>query len=228
MVGGVCALGVAVALALFLTGLVAQLNGAPQTVWWTLYLACYLAGGWGSAWAGAQALRNKALDVDLLMIVAAVGAVAIGQIFDGALLIVIFATSGALDDVATKHTAESVKGLLNLAPDHAALIGGDGRERVVAADELVVGDRVVVRPGERVPADGAVVSWDSEVDQCSITGESMPVTKAGGDEVFAGTVNGSGVLQLVVTRDPSQSVVARIVQLVGRSVGHQGENPTLH
>jgi cobalt/nickel-transporting P-type ATPase D len=202
------------ALVLFLAGLAAQLNGAPQTVWWTLYLTCYLAGGWGSAWAGAQALRNKALDVDLLMIVAAIGAVAIGQIFDGALLIVIFATSGALDDVATKHTADSVKGLLDLAPEHAVLVDDQGGERVVAADELVVGDRVVVRPGERIPADGAVLSGASEVDQCSITGESMPASKAGGDEVFAGTVNGSGVLQLVVTRDPSQSVVARIVELV--------------
>jgi cobalt/nickel-transporting P-type ATPase D len=211
----------AVALALFLTGLVAQLNGAPQTVWWTLYLACYLAGGWGSAWAGAQALRNKALDVDLLMIVAAIGAVAIGQIFDGALLIVIFATSGALDDIATKHTADSVKGLLDLAPEQAVLleeaVGGEGRERVVSAGELVVGDRVLVRPGERIPGDGVVVSGSSEVDQCSITGESMPVAKGRDDEVFAGTVNGSGVLHVVVTRDPSNSVVARIVELVAEA-----------
>ena len=207
----------AVALALFLAGLTAQLNGAAETVWWTLYLACYLTGGWGSAWAGAKALRNKALDVDLLMVVAAVGAVAIGQIFDGALLIVIFATSGALDDVATKHTADSVKGLLDLAPDQAVVLDGDGRERLVPAAELVVGDRVVVRPGERVPADGAVVAGASEVDQCSITGESMPVSKSHGDEVFAGTVNGSGVLHLVVTRDPSQTVVARIVELVAEA-----------
>ena len=204
----------AVALALFLTGLIAQLNGAPDTVWWTLYLACYLTGGWGSAWAGAQALRNKALDVDLLMIVAAIGAVAIGQIFDGALLIVIFATSGALDDVATKHTADSVKGLLDLAPDQAVVLDSDGHERVVPAAQLVVGDRVVVRPGERIPGDGVVMSGASEVDQCSITGESMPVAKDSGDEVFAGTVNGSGVLQVVVTRDPSKTVVARIVELV--------------
>lgn len=203
-----------VALLLFLAGLVAQLNGAPEAMWWTLYLACYLAGNWGSAWAGAQALRNKALDVDLLMIAAAVGAVAIGQIFDGALLIVIFATSGALDDIATRHTAESVKGLLDLAPDQAVVVQGDGSERVVAASELVVGDRVVVRPGDRIPADGAVLSGASDVDQRSITGESMPVAKARGDEVFAGTVNGSGVLHLVVTRDPSQTVVARIVELV--------------
>ncbi|MDC8980444.1 heavy metal translocating P-type ATPase [Mycobacterium marinum] len=205
------------ALALFLAGLVAQLNGAAQPVWWTLYLACYLAGGWGSAWAGAQALRNRALDVDLLMIVAAIGAVAIGQIFDGALLIVIFATSGALDDVATKHTADSVKGLLDLAPEQATVFDVDGNEQVVAASELVVGDRVVVRPGERIPADGAVLSGCSEVDQCSITGESMPAAKGRGDEVFAGTVNGSGVLQLLVTRDPSQTVVARIVELVSEA-----------
>jgi cobalt/nickel-transporting P-type ATPase D len=207
----------AVALALFLAGLTAQLNGAAETVWSTLYLACYLTGGWGSAWAGAKALRNKALDVDLLMVVAAVGAVAIGQIFDGALLIVIFATSGALDDVATKQTADSVKGLLDLAPDQAVVLDGDGRERLVPAAELVVGDRVVVRPGERVPADGAVLAGSSEVDQCSITGESMPVSKSHGDEVFAGTVNGSGVLHLVVTRDPSQTVVARIVELVAEA-----------
>ncbi|RFZ70530.1 heavy metal translocating P-type ATPase [Mycobacterium marinum] len=206
-----------IALALFLTGLVAQLNGAAEPVWWTLYLACYLAGGWGSAWAGAQALRNRALDVDLLMIVAAIGAVAIGQIFDGALLIVIFATSGALDDVATKHTADSVKGLLDLAPEQATVFDVDGNEQVVAASELVVGDRVVVRPGERIPADGAVLSGCSEVDQCSITGESMPAAKGRGDEVFAGTVNGSGVLQLLVTRDPSQTVVARIVELVSEA-----------
>lgn len=206
-----------VALALFLAGSAAQLTGAPAAVWWMLYLGCYLAGGWGPAWAGAQALRNRALDVDLLMIVAAIGAVAIGQIFDGALLIVIFATSGALDEVATKHTADSVKGLMNLAPDQAVLVDGAGSERVVPADQLAVGDRVVVRPGERMPADGVVLSGASEVDQCSITGESMPVVKLTGDEVFAGTVNGSGVLRLVVARDPSHSVVARIVALVSEA-----------
>jgi cobalt/nickel-transporting P-type ATPase D len=207
----------AAALVLFLSGLAAQFNGAPETVWWTLYLACYLTGGWGSAWAGAKALRNKALDVDLLMIVAAIGAVAIGQIFDGALLIVIFATSGALDDLATKRTAESVEGLLALTPDQAVVVSDDGSERAVPAGELVVGERVVVRPGERIPADGVVVSGCSEVDQCSITGESMPVAKGCGDDVFAGTVNGSGVLQLMVARDPSQTVVARIVELVAEA-----------
>lgn len=120
MVGGFGALGDCRAGAV-LAGLTAELNGASETVWRPLYLACHLTGGWGSAWAGVLALRNKALDVDLLIIVA------IGQIFDGALLIVIFATSGALDDVATKHTADSVKGLLDLAPDRAVVVDGGHR-----------------------------------------------------------------------------------------------------
>ncbi|MGH3967492.1 MAG: heavy metal translocating P-type ATPase, partial [Mycobacterium sp.] len=164
-----------------------------------------------------QALRNKTLDVDLLMIVAAIGAAAIGQIFDGALLIVIFATSGALEDVATKRTADSVRGLLDLAPDRAVVIDDDGRERVLPAAELRVGDRVVVRPGERISADGAVVSGCSEVDQSSITGEPLAVTKSRGDDVFAGTLNGSGALHLVVTRDPAETIVARIVALVAQA-----------
>jgi len=83
-----------VALCLFLVGLAAQLLNAPPEIWWTLYLACYLTGGWSPAWEGIQALRSRTLDVDLLMVVAAIGAASIGQIFDGALLIVIFATSG--------------------------------------------------------------------------------------------------------------------------------------
>jgi cation-transporting P-type ATPase D len=207
----------AVALTLFLAGLGAQLIGGSAVVWWVLYLACYATGGWQSASAGVQALRNRTLDVDLLMVVAAIGAAAIGQVFDGALLIVIFATSGALEDVATSRTEESVKGLLDLAPDRAVVIEDDGNERTVPAAELAVGDRVLVRPGERISADGAVVSGASEVDQSSITGEPLPVPKASGDDVFAGTLNGSGALQLVVTRDPSQTVVARIVALVAEA-----------
>lgn len=102
-------------------------------------------------------MRNKALDVDLLMIAAAVGAVAIGQIFDGALLIVIFATSGALDDIATRHTAESVKGLLDLAPDQAVVVQGDGSERWWRPASWWWGPGGGAA-GDRIPADGAVLS----------------------------------------------------------------------
>lgn len=207
----------AAALVLFLAGLAAQVSGAPEPVWWTLYLACYAAGGWEPAWAGVQALRDRTLDVDLLMIVAAIGAAAIGQVFDGALLIVIFATSGALEDVATARTERSVRGLLDLAPADATLVDDDGAQRVVAAEALRPGDQILIRPGERISADGTVTGGASDVDQSSITGEPLPVTKHPGDDVFAGTLNTSGGLRVTVTRDPSSTVMARIVAAVAEA-----------
>ncbi|WP_412033694.1 heavy metal translocating P-type ATPase [Mycobacterium sherrisii] len=205
------------AVLLFLAGLTAQLLGAPAWSWWACYLACYLTGGWQPAREGLQALRSRALDVDLLMVVAAVGAAGIGQIVDGALLIVIFATSGALEDAATKRTEDSVRGLLDLAPSRAVRIGADGIEESVDADTLRVGDVVSVRPGERIAADGVVVEGASEVDQSSVTGEPLPVGKTVDDDVLAGTLNTAGALRIRVTNDPSDTVVARIVALVARA-----------
>ena len=202
------------ALGLFLLGGLAQVAGAPAPVHWVLYLACYGVGGWEPAWAGLQALREKTLDVDLLMIVAALGAAAIGQAFDGALLIVIFATSGALEAFATRRTEDAVRGLTDLAPEQATLVGEDGTERQAAAVDLAIGDRLVVRPGERIPADGRVAAGASEVDQASITGEPLPMDKTVGDEVFAGTSNGTGVLTVEVSRPARDSVVARIATMV--------------
>jgi cation-transporting P-type ATPase D len=206
-----------IALCLFLAGLAAQLLDAPSAIWWTLYLACYLSGGWSPAWEGMQALRSRTLDVDLLMVVAAIGAASIGQIFDGALLIVIFATSGALEDAATKRTEDSVKGLLDLAPDRATRIDTDGVEQPVNPQDLRVGELVIVRPGERVSADGVVIGGASDVDQSSVTGEPLPVNKMIDDDVFAGTLNGAGVLRIRVTQDPFDTVVARIVALVAEA-----------
>ncbi|MBT2377865.1 heavy metal translocating P-type ATPase, partial [Streptomyces sp. ISL-111] len=142
------------------------------------------------------------------------GAAAIGQVLDGALLIVIFATSGALEAVATARTADSVQGLLDLAPTTATRLLTGGGEESVPADSLSVGDTVLVRPGERIGADGQVIDGTSDVDQATITGEPLPVAKKPGDEVFAGTVNGTGALRLRVERDPSDSVIARIVKMV--------------
>ncbi len=168
----------------------------------------------GAGLEGLQALREKTLDVDLLMVVAALGAAAIGQVLDGALLIVIFATSGALEAVATARTADSVRGLLDLAPVTATAAADDGGEETVATEDLEVGDLILVRPGERVGADGQVLDGVSEVDQATITGEPLPVAKEAGDEVFAGTLNGTGALRVRVERDPSDSVIARIVKMV--------------
>src|SRR5271168_4192543 len=203
-----------VATVLFVFGLAAQFGGAPGWMWWALYLACYVTGGWEPALAGLQALRAKSLDVDLLMIVAAIGAATIGQVLDGGLLIVIFATSGALEAFLTQRTADSVRSLLDLAPDSATVITESGHETVVDAATLSVGDIVVVRPGERIGGDGQVISGASDVDQATITGEPLPVTKNPGDEVFAGTLNGTGALRVRVGRSASDTVVARIVALV--------------
>ncbi|BBX42146.1 heavy metal translocating P-type ATPase [Mycobacterium simiae] len=206
-----------VALLVFLAGLTTQLLRAPAWSWWACYLACYLTGGWMPARDGLRALCSRTLDVDLLMVIAAIGAASIGQIVDGALLIVIFATSGALEDAATKRTADSVRGLLDLTPERAVRIGADGIEQSVDAQTLCVGDVVSVRPGERVAADGVVIEGASDVDQSSVTGEPLPVGKTVGDDAFAGTLNGAGALRIRVTKDASDTVLARIVALVAEA-----------
>ncbi|MFE7330039.1 heavy metal translocating P-type ATPase [Streptomyces sp. NPDC057565] len=204
----------AAATILFLIALPLQLTDAPAWAWGPLYALSYATGGWEPGWAGLQALKDKTLDVDLLMIVAALGAAAIGQVMDGALLIVIFATSGALEALATARTADSVRGLLDLSPAKATRLDTDGSEVIVPVEELAVGDTILVRPGERVGADGRVLDGASDVDQATITGEPLPVAKEVGDEVFAGTLNGTGALRVRVERDASDSVIARIVRMV--------------
>ncbi|MFJ9060380.1 heavy metal translocating P-type ATPase [Streptomyces sp. NPDC102409] len=200
------------ALALFLLALPLELTGAPAWAWGPLYALVYAAGGWEPALSGLRELREKALDVDLLMIVAALGAASIGQVMDGALLIVIFATSGALEALATARTQDAVRGLLDLAPATASRITPAGEE-TVATEELVIGDVIRIRPGERVGADGRVLDGASDVDQATITGEPLPAPKEPGDEVFAGTLNGTGTLRVTVERDAAESVIARIVAM---------------
>ncbi|MEV7422781.1 MULTISPECIES: heavy metal translocating P-type ATPase [unclassified Streptomyces] len=195
-----------------------DLTGAPGWTWGPLYALCYAAGGWEPGWAGLRALRERTLDVDLLMVVAAIGAAAIGQFLDGGLLIVIFAVSGALEALATRRTEDSVRGLLDLAPATAVRLAESGEETVHLAD-LAVGDLVLVRPGERLPADGTVVDGASDVDQATITGEPLPVTRTPGDPVFAGTLNGTGALRVRVDKDASESVIARIVEMVAEASG---------
>ncbi|EOT05596.1 hypothetical protein P354_33875 [Streptomyces noursei PD-1] len=227
----------AAALALFLIALPLYLTGAPAWSWGPLFAAVYVTGGWEPGWAGLQALREKTLDVDLLMVVAALGAAAIGQVLDGALLIVIFATSGALEAIATARTADSVRGLLDLAPATATRLLDDGGEETVPTGQLRVGDTILVRPGERIGADGRVLGGASEVDQATITGEPLPVAKEAGDEVFAGTLNGTGLggrgllprrseeeMQLMRGRAGSHVVTGR--SRIGHGLDALGARPT--
>ncbi|KAA0104598.1 cadmium-translocating P-type ATPase [Mycolicibacterium sp. P1-5] len=207
----------ALATGLFGLGALAALAGGPSWLSWALYLACYAAGGWEPGLAGLKALRDKVLDVDLLMVAAAIGAAGIGQVFDGALLIVIFATSGALEAVATKRTEDSVRGLLDVAPETAVRLDESGVEEVVAAAVLDVGDILMIRPGERIGGDGIVIDGASEVDQAHITGEPLPADKKPGEEVFAGTVNGTGTLRVRVHRPAADTVIARMAALVAEA-----------
>ena len=154
-----------------------QLAGAPAWVWWALYLACYVTGGWEPALAGLRALRDKTLDVDLLMIVAAIGAAAIGQVFDGGAAdrhLRHLRCAGGVRDPAHRG--------LGARPARPGPRTGhppdrDGAEDIVDAADLQVGDVVLVRPGERIGADGRSLDGASEVDQASITGEPLPVLK---------------------------------------------------
>jgi heavy metal translocating P-type ATPase len=195
----------------------AQAVRAPGWLTGALYACCFACGGSGPALAGVRALRSRRLDVDLLMVLAALGAASIGQVFDGGLLIVIFATSGAIEAVATRRTRDSVRSLLSLAPERATRLVAGGGEETVGTGELAPGDEIMVRPGERIGADGEVVRGASDVDQASITGEALPVFRTVGGQVFAGTLNGEGVLVVRVARPAAESVVARIVAMVAEA-----------
>ncbi|MFC4334760.1 heavy metal translocating P-type ATPase [Salininema proteolyticum] len=203
----------ALALGFFAAAGTAQLSGAPTWTHTALYALTYAAGGWAPAWEGLLALRKPRFEVDLLMVAAAVAAAAIGQWLDGALLIVIFATSGALESVLTERTERSLKALLDLTPEKASVIE-DGEETAKPAKDLRAGDVITVRPGERIAGDGTVTAGQSEVDESTVTGESLPRPKSPGDPVLSGTVNGTGALTARLTRDAEDSIVARIARQV--------------
>jgi Cd2+/Zn2+-exporting ATPase len=181
----------------------------------------YVVGGFRQARDGLVTLvKERELDVDLLMVVAAIGAAAIGEWFDGALLILIFALSGTLEGYASARTTRDIAALMALAPDEAIRLR-DGVEETVAASALYLGDRIVVRPGARIPADGSVVEGASAVNQAPITGESAPVDKTAGADVFAGSINGHGALYLTVTRAPGETLLARIIAIVREAQAHR-------
>ena len=200
--------------AFVLAGWLAARSGVPGWASASLFLVAYVVGGYRQAIEGCSTLfQKRELDVDLLMVVAAIGAAAIGYWADGALLIFIFALSGTLEGYASKRTKRDIEALVGLRPEEAVVLR-DGREVVVPARSLDIGDVILVRPGARIAADGEVVHGTSSVDQATITGESMPVDKALGDGVFAGTINGHGALHVRVTHAASETVLARIILLV--------------
>jgi Cd2+/Zn2+-exporting ATPase len=178
-----------------------------------LYLLAYAFGGWevtGHVW---HAIRERHFDTDVLMLAAAVGAAVLGDFAEGALLLFLFSLGHALEERALEHARSAVSALAELAP-RTALVKRNGGEIEVAVEQLQIDDEVIIRPGARIPVDGTIVSGRSAIDQATVTGESIPVDKAGGDGVFAGTVNGQGALEVRVTRLAKDSTLARVMKMV--------------
>jgi Cd2+/Zn2+-exporting ATPase len=190
---------------------------ADPSVWrWAPFGLAYLVGG-GPIVRGAWAtLRQGKLSIDLLMGVAALGAAGVGEPLEGAVLLFLFTLSGALEARALGRTRKEVEALVALRPEEARLVepGSDAHHRMVAVASLCPGDLVRVRPGERIPADGRVVEGSGAADQSAITGESLPVAKAGGDPVFAATILLGGAVTVEVTREASETMLARIIAMV--------------
>ncbi len=179
-----------------------------------LYLISYVVGGFASARQGVMVLiKERKLDVNMLMILAAFGAASIGYWLEGAILIFIFSLSGALESYAEARSRSDLSALMKMKPKEALRIQ-NGEEKRVPIEELRVGDHILVKPGEQIPADSKVIWGTSTVNQASITGESLPVEKEIGDEVYAGSINERGSLQLEVIRLSEESVFSKIISLV--------------
>jgi Cd2+/Zn2+-exporting ATPase len=203
--------------------LAAWLTGAPDQAGWLairldlagiLYTAASLVGGWNFAGAGLRAVRTLKLDMNFLMSAAIVGAILIGEPFEAATLAFLFSLAELLERFAVDRGRRSIARLVELAPEQADRLRPDDSVETVPVAELRPGDRVRIRPGDKIPADGRVVAGSSAVNEATITGESLPRRKDEGDPVFAATLNTEGALDVEVTADAAHSTLARIVQLV--------------
>ncbi len=192
-----------------------QSSTSLPTYAWVAGLVAYIAGGIGPAVQAIRALRQGELTVDLLMILAALGAALIGDWLEGVVLLFLFSLSGALEAFAMYRTTRSIESLIRLRPREAARVhdGAAGEDRV-PVDALQIGDLIRVRPGERFPIDGEIRDGETWADEATLTGESEPIRKSVGDTVYAGTINGAGSILVKMTRAVADTTLERIVQLV--------------
>ncbi|MBE2241095.1 MAG: cadmium-translocating P-type ATPase [Caldilineaceae bacterium] len=183
----------------------------------------FIAGGYSGVIGAWEQARQGRFDIDFLMLAAALGAALINAWVEGALLLFLFTLSGALETYAMGRTRKAIESLGKLRPE-IALVRRSDHEEIVPVEQLVIGDVVIVKPGDRLPVDGIVVSGASSIDQSAITGESIPVSKRQHDQVFAGTINGGGALEVEVTKLASESTLSRIINLVAEA--QQDATPT--
>jgi Cd2+/Zn2+-exporting ATPase len=185
-----------------------------ETVAIPLFILAFVIGGYAKAKEGIiETIAEKNLNVELLMIFAAVGSAIIGYWTEGAILIFIFALSGALETYTMNKSQREISGLMSLQPEEALLLE-DGKETRVHVSSLQIGDTILVKPGERIPTDGLILTGKTTIDQSAITGESMPVEREVNGEVFAGTVNGNGSITLSVTKKSTETMFQKILELV--------------
>jgi Cd2+/Zn2+-exporting ATPase len=207
-------LSLLVSAVLTVAGLVASWLGTPALASTALFVVAIATGGVPIARKGYAGIRAAhQLDINALMTIAVVGAALIGQWSEAATVVVLFALGEALEGFTVDRARRSIRSLMNLAPAMATVRTNDG-ERELPVAQIAPGDVVVVRPGGRIPADGMILAGQSTINQAPITGESMPVDKTRGDSVFAGTVNGAGVLDVRVSLPASDSTLARIIHMV--------------
>ena len=211
-------LSTVVSASLLAVAVAASLGGADRAVAEPLYLLSMAVGGWPIARAAWTALRRRTLDMNVLMMLAAIGAVGIGDYAEGAWVLVLFAVGTTLESLALDRSRRSVEALMELAPEQARVLV-DGHDVLVAVEQVSPGALVLIRPGERVPLDGVVIDGVSSADESALTGESMPVGKQAGDDVFAGTLNAEGALTVRASAAASDSTIARVAALVAEAQG---------
>ncbi len=199
---------------LILLALGLHLAHLPEQAVAAAYIAAIVAGGFTVARAGWASLRSAhSLDMNALMSIAAIGSIFVGEWAEGAVAIFLFSLGNTLEGYTMDRARNAIRGLMDLSPRRATLLHGN-REEEVPVEELRAGDRILVKPGERIPMDGLVLAGESAVNQAPITGESLPADKVPGSEVFAGTVNGPGALTLRVSRRSIDSTISRIIRMV--------------
>ena len=185
----------------------------PAAISAGLFLVASILAGGKIAQTAWYNLRHYQLDIDLLMLVAAIGAAFLGNYAEGTLLLVLFSLGHALEERALDRARAAVQSLANLAPK-TSLLRRAGQEKELPIGQIALEDIVIVRPGTRLPVDGVIVSGSSAIDQSAVTGEPLPVEKNPGEKVFAGTMNGLGALEVRVTRLAKDSTLARVIKLV--------------
>ncbi|MBS4223923.1 heavy metal translocating P-type ATPase [Lederbergia citrea] len=179
-----------------------------------VYMLAFVIGGFAKAKEGIEdTIKNKELNVEMLMIMAAVGSAIIGYWTEGAILIFIFAMSGALETYTMNKSHKEISSLMEMQPEEALRITDYGEEHVHVS-ELTVGDLILIKPGERVPSDGEITKGRTTLDEAAITGESVPVSKSNHDEVFAGTVNLNGSITVRITKPSHETLFHKIIELV--------------